>query len=475
MHSGPTSAKEKCMPRNLIFLLCSVLSIPSLAAADSESARPPMRLFSIWEAGQIEEASDIGRTPRVDKELHNRATVWLLQEARLAEHASLFLGVGGGYFFVFPRSKGNPWAHSQRSGFGLTDAHAEFGMYQRGQDELLRLKIGIFNYKYNEDARNLGEYLYRSWTYPTILQTGGVLQNINSAFMQLNGVAASTKIGGFQNDLMLTIQSSHAPVYALSLADIISYNIGGILTVGGGFMFDNFYSPSEDAVTPQIPDNLYYTVVGGDSLPLGDQLAKKRLDKLKQNLLVAGNDTVITDSGYYTFAGQKMMVRASLSLGKLMPSLFAEHELRLYGEAILMGLKDYPTFYAKKMDRVATMVGFNLPTFHLLDLFSVEWEYCPNPFPNAYIQYYEGDGTATPPGSVQDLRIGDFPNINTIHSDDVKWSIYAKKQVYEKFALYAQVARDHLRIMDQWGNTDHDDFLPNRNHWYWMFQLSYAL
>ena len=73
----------------------------------------------------------------------------------------MYFGVGGAYFFVFPRNLGaNPYVNTKRSAFGLTDAHGEFDLW-KGADpsDGLHLKVGIFNYKYNEDAQNLGEYL----------------------------------------------------------------------------------------------------------------------------------------------------------------------------------------------------------------------------------------------------------------------------------------------------------------------------
>src|SRR5690606_34848996 len=160
--------------------------------------------------------------------------------------ARVRFGVGAAYFFVLPRSIGdNPYSHSKRSTVGITEAHGEFDVARAGDDLWLQLKAGVFGYKYNPDAKNLGEYMFRTWTYPNVITTGG-LEFINSAGTQLTGLAAITRVGGLKNELMLTVETDRPPVFGLSLTDIVSYDVGGILEVGAGFMFNNFYNPDPD-------------------------------------------------------------------------------------------------------------------------------------------------------------------------------------------------------------------------------------
>ena len=126
------------------------------------------QFFVNWEAGQIEEAHPVDpNNMRVDKEIVHHAGVWTLQEARLSDRARFLLGVGGAYFFVFPRAPiaSDPNVNSKRSAFGLTNAFGEFNLIDGSteEDHLLLLKAGIFEYQYNPDAKNLGEYMYRTW------------------------------------------------------------------------------------------------------------------------------------------------------------------------------------------------------------------------------------------------------------------------------------------------------------------------
>jgi hypothetical protein len=182
--------------------------------------------------------------------------------------------------------------------------------------------------------------------------------------------------------------------------------------------------------------------------------------------LTDANDS-IASSDYYTFAGQKAMVRASASFGKLLGGPFAPHELKLYGEAIVLGLKDYPTFYETLSDRIVYMAGVNLPTFGLLDMLSVEYEYAPNPYENST----EGpfiNKSVTP-------FVPDWGSYKQFKDDDVKWTVYARKNVYDGFSLNLQVANDHIRMLDQFSTPDFREYMQEKKSWYWSVKMAYAL
>jgi hypothetical protein len=332
----------------------AIVFLAAAAAGEGWAATlEPPRFFVNWEVGQIEEAHPIDpNNIRVDKEIVHHAAVWTLQEARLSNRAKLFLGVGGAYYYVFPRAPiaTDPNVNSKRSAFGLTDAHGEFKLVgaEAEEDHFLLLKAGIFGYKYNPDAKNLGEYMFRTWTYPTIVYTGG-LEVVNSAGVQLSGLDLNTRLGIFSNDLMVTLQTEHAPIFGLSATDLISVKLG-ILTLGAGYMFDNFYHPDKKVLESHEDGNKWYAVAGagapGGTLPAGEKLAFKEYKDLRAGGVLQGGDTLVVDSGYYSFAGQKAMVRASLDFGQLLPEwLVSPGDLRLYFESILLGVKNYPTYY----------------------------------------------------------------------------------------------------------------------------------
>ncbi len=385
---------------------------------------------------------------------------------QLSERIRGVVGVGGAYFFVFPRNLGqNPYSMSKRGAFGLSDAHLEMDLLPRDDENApLTLKTGIFPYKYNPDAQNLGEYMFRTWTYPTIITTGG-LNLVGSAGAQLSGLDFHSKTGMITNDLLLTVQTDRPPVLSLSLTDIVSVNLG-ILELGAGLMFDNFYNPVEKQATPKSLPNAYVTLVSGTQMAI-----REYTDLTSQGLIPAADTTI--DTSYYSLSGQKAMLRASLNFGKLLPGDWVSpNDLTLYFEATLMGIKNYPTYYTKQKDRTALMVGFNIPTFKVLDLLSAEVEYCSNPFANT-TRGPLGEGKAVP--YVEEPPTDQFPAFHKVTRDDIKWSILAKKEIVSGFSVNLQVANDHLKMLDVYSTPDFYDFLVQPNHWYWVVNLSYSI
>jgi hypothetical protein len=447
--------------RSAAALALATALIPSgRAAAESDAALAPLKISANWEATEIESfVPDPGSTPSgYFREISNASSVWLLEEARLADNVKVYLGVGGFYFFILP-SKSNQYSIGQRSGFGFTDLHADFGFWKRDDGgHALTLKTGVFPFKYNPDAKNLGEYMFRTYTYPTVIFTGGPIR-VNSAGVQLGGLDLNAKLGGFANDLLVTVKTDQIPSAALSLTEMASYTVGGFLTVGAGFMFDNFYDPSRIAGGKyDVKEfNYYYTLKNGT-----------RKLKTPQNPTDIPYDPAVdtaVDSTRLTFTGQKAMVRASLDFGKFLApaSWLSEKDLRLYFEGILLGVEDRPFYYEKKADRMVYSVGFNFPTFRLLDLLSAEWEYCSNPYPN-------DAGNAS-------LNLSPTPNPTgkAVHGDDVKWTVYARKTVLPGFAITGQVANDHMRLVDYFGHTNDRAVMPERKNWYWTVQLGFAI
>lgn len=437
------------------------ITAPGLLAEETATHLAPMKIFANWEVTEIESfVPDPSSTASgYFREIQNSSSIWLLQEARLADNAKVFLGVGGMYFFILP-SKGNQYSIGQRSGFGFTDLHGEFEFWpgDEGQHGLL-LKAGVFPFKYNENAKNLGEYMFRTLTYPNIIFTGG-LTRVNSAGVQLGGIDANTKLFGFTNDLLLTTKTDQTPAGALSLTDIVSYTVGGVFTIGAGYMFDNFYDPTKIATGKYDvrENNKYYVLANG---------TKKLLHPLNAtDLPYDPTVDVAVDSGRLTFQGQKAMLRASLDIGKMFSSsLFSEKDLRLYAEGILMGVQNRPFYYTKMKDRIAYTLGFNFPTFRILDVLAAEYEYCSNPYPNDAIQ--------------ASLNLSPIPpqseTGSPVNGDNFKWTIYAQKNIYPGFTLTGHIANDHMRLVDYFGHTNDRDVMPLRKNWYWSLQMGYSI
>ncbi len=446
------------LKNEFIFGILFVCATAGVNADESGIKLDPLHLEANWEAGQIESFDNHGNQTAAqikDKQLLSHSSVWFLQQAHLSDNVKVSLGVGGIYF-ITPASPSNIYSFGQHAAFALSDLHAEFDFWKREtNDHGLSLKVGVIPYKYNEDAKNLGEYMFRTYSYPTVIYTGGLV-SLNSAGVQLNGLDANTKLGGLNNDLMLTIKTDQAPSGALSLTDIISYSIKNIFTLGAGYQFDNFYDATGLARGNFDPTGSSNYFVLSDA-----RVVTGKLDAADSSLLVS--------SGHYTFVGQKAMGRASLDLGNLISSIapnsfFTDKQFRIYGEIIAMGIKDYPGYYRSLKDRIAYMYGLNVPTGGLLDILSAEAEFCRNPYP-------DNSGVALQALSpVPNTELG-IPGT----ADNFKWTLYAQKKIMNGFSITAQAARDHMRLVDFFGHYYDQTIMQHPDNWYWAVQLGYSI
>ncbi|MBW8886972.1 MAG: hypothetical protein JF616_04355 [Fibrobacteres bacterium] len=153
------------------------------------------------------------------------------------------------------------------------------------------------------------------------------------------------------------------------------------------------------------------------------------------------------------------------------PALLGSQDMKFYGEAAVLGLKDYPFYYASLKQRIPWMLGFNFPAFNLLDVASIEVEYCGNPFPNDW-QTSLREGLPVPGG--QNFSPSSYVNPAT-HSDYVyspwKWSFYLKKTVARGLFISSQIAHDHLRLPDDNGFT-YEELLKDRSQWWGIIRVT---
>jgi hypothetical protein len=116
------------------------------------------------------------------------------------------------------------------------------------------------------------------------------------------------------------------------------------------------------------------------------------------------------------------------------------------------------------------MVGFNVPTFKLLDALSAEVEYFKSPFPNdvgALTNY----GLPIP-GPVNATGATNYWGNGEYQNDHWKWSVHASKTIATNYTIMAQIASDHLRslaVNDQ--NVDFEEIFHNTNQWYYMLKM----
>lgn len=361
-------------------------------------------------------------------------------------------GVEGEYKSPFRKTYLYPETYMGSYNFYLTQAEGVFTFGDK-DSHLFGVEAGFFNYKYNPDSRDLGEYLFRSTAYPQTIRT-----EFDFAQVRLLGFRATHNYKFFSHEFLLTSAIDHFPMWDWSITYFPTVSLlNKMVDLGAAISFDRLLSVNEKLTRPQ------YSDVGKDNRISRDT-----------KYYVEGTDTLL-----YPFSGTKVMGRLSLDPKKLfLPAgengLFGSEDLRIYSEAIILGLKNYPYStdtllgYMKIADRIPVMVGINIPAFRLLDVFSIETEYWSNPYPNSLEDVIKSN-TASP-----GLMSNGNYNRKDYKKDDWKWSIYLRKTIFESFQVFFGAANDHYFTYNprpEW--TDYEEAFRDTKDWYWNLKFRY--
>lgn len=262
------------------------------------------------------------------------------------------------------------WVQNQ-NGLGYIDARLPnyafyfrqaSGAYVFGDPEIKPLSIttGFFEYKYNPDVKNLGEYLFRSTAYPNYIYA-----NFDQPFARMLGLMISSRLlgGSLRQDLILSNEWEQYPTKDFSLAYVAGFTIGNFLDIGMGGQAFHLFSTRGNYTTP-------------DSV--------RTLGKWNdgQWYYASPEDSAVDKKTPYTFKAIKLMGRAAVNPLAHVPeiklpiigTLFGKEDLKLYAEVNVLGLKNYPThnpggqweFYNKLSERIPVTFGINAPTNPLM-------------------------------------------------------------------------------------------------------------
>ncbi|MBN1307526.1 MAG: hypothetical protein JXA18_06390 [Chitinispirillaceae bacterium] len=337
---------------------------------------------------------------------------------------------------------------------------------------LLAIGIGLFPYKYNPEVRNLGEYMFRTGCYPAYINTNG----FDQANAQLAGLQLSNRLADiWHNDLLLTSELYLKPFNDFSLTYITDLQIAGkALDIGAGIQLFRVFSANDELTSPRIYPN--------SSNPSPSYYFSK-------------DDELKTDTLWYTYAGTKIMGRICFDPKPLLGwDILGKEDFKLYAEAIILGIKSYPADstpnlnsqnnshindygYEKVIEKLPLLLGFNVPTFKLLDVLSFEVEYfgkkyvnaVPIPTTSTFQPYFPIPNQPYTDGSTDTAS---YTNEKYEKNYKWKWSCYVKRTLLNKFTITAQAARDHIRTTSTLSpNIDREEALVKNNHWYWMLKL----
>jgi hypothetical protein len=389
---------------------------------------------------------------------------WLQQSGAVASFSSRIndnwaanFGVGTAYVHLPRGSKGaaNLWypfwvafVPEMNFNYGRTEWFSEASQ--------LDFTLGKFSYSYNRDSKNLGNYLLNGYVYPNILVSaqGNLAQAPKSAMGSRLGLTFNK---AFKNELLLLTETEYAPLYDISVADVITFNAAPGVEIGGGVNFSRVYQQSgSDCIPSELGQNARNSKGEGCQVFVPD--AAGNIFVLDAN----GNPTdSIRQKVSVPRSGIKVMGRLSLDPKQWFgDGSFGKNELILYSEVAVLGLKNYPVYYDDIMRRIPVMVGFNFPTFGLFNL-SAEVEYFASKNSSNSLNAESG---ATAPLLQQDVDTG---------RDDWKYSVNASKVLAGSVEISGMVANDHIRLGGTHNVANGLEALNTLSDWYWTTKVAY--
>jgi hypothetical protein len=436
------------------FVAAQEATVPESTQSPEPAARGKFKVsdmslggYGFWEFGQIVKGTAEGQP--LDHQWTSRALLGVRFEIRPSDF--LYLDLNPEFRFFYPLPELNTGMNRVRMA-AVAYINEMKGVFSAGDKEnpFLTATLGMFDYKYNPESRDLGEYLFRTGTYPLF-----VVNDFDFPEARLLGLKLTTDaVPNLHADVLLTSEYMYYPLYDFSLSAIASYTLLKAVTVGGGVEFARCL-PVNDSKTSIGPT----TDLGGN--------------QNSAQFVTESGDTI-----YPSFKATKLMGRLTIDPKKFFPgvALFGPEDLKIYGEVGILGFGYktkapdsvylMPAFYSDINRRIPIMFGLNIPAFKLLDVLSAEAEYFPIGYPNDYFAE-ETQRIPVPRVDIPTYSPGKYRDL------EWRWAFYFKKEVTKGFSISGQVAYDHLRttFTDGWPSTA--ESLIQKGDWFWIVKTGY--
>lgn len=391
-------------------------------AGQSDSAPAAARLGGSisLEAGQIV-AGHYVQQP-VDHRFIERLSTDVAVDAAPRAWLSVHVGLHGDLWYPFRMTRGTDWDPTEQTYFTPLINRAE-GVFHFGIAAVrMDAGLGCFTFKYNPDARNLGEYLFRSVAYPLYIAT-----DFDRPYARLAGCHIDAEFtNGIRQTLLMTSATDRFPLYDWSLACLVDVPAAKLLDAGAGICFDHLFSVNDSLTDPRA---------------------------------ISGVETV-----KYTFRSIKGMMRLSIDpKAFLQTTVFGKNDLRLYGEMAVLGVKSQPPFTSIS-ERIPVMFGINLPAFGIVDVIACEVEWWGSRHPNSLDSLARVNLPL--PAIQQDAA--------RFAKDDWKWSVYLTRTM-GGLTLTGQIANDHMLTRNAlMRDVDCEQALTSSKDWYYMLKIGYS-
>jgi hypothetical protein len=371
--------------------------------------------------------------------------------------------------------------------------------------------FGDFAFNYAPYVKNLGLYLFRGPVYPGFLVSGFKEMHTDTTRATFLGFHLHNGLGNFRQDLLFSSERDLPPSFDWSLGYVARYKALDAIEVGAGVNFYHLIAENADITSPNKNSVLGLFNKDSSLIASGTPYSPYELQYME---VVAPGDTVV-----YTHRGTKVMGMFSVDMKRLLglDAGFGEKDLLLYGEGAIIGTQNYGTVYAKMSERMPFMVGFNLPTFGLLDFLSLEVEKYSAKYKTDYSKlgydrslYFKNIAappllarkspsaipislkdlageryTITPEGNFVNNQTGDTILVKgtdldpeNLTADDWKWSLNIEKTVIRHVQFSGQIANDHfvprpvrVGLITEGGGLS--QIFSSMKDWYVMFRVGY--
>jgi hypothetical protein len=436
---------------SVALLLAVTVSFADIATSANSDVTVKTGGFVALDNGQIVSGRS-GSGTEYTKGWIERSLIQFSSEFSYKKHLKLFMAVESQYGFSYPQSQNSPSLFPR---FWLYPARVEsvYSLFDSKDTPWLQFGFGYFPFTMNRHVRNLGEFMFRTGTYPPY-----IINNFNAPFTRLLGFRVSSTFNDFKNDLLFTSEAGMFPTQDFSLSWVGRNTFLNCFEIGGGISFAHLLSINNSLTSP--------TKFLKEDGSVNEDAKNPAIWQIRKI-----NDTTF-DTSYYTFRGMKPDLMFGFDPKPLLPSgiarLMGKDDGQMYGEVCVGGWKNYQNInpdtnvhyadFRDRKDRTFYSAGINLPVFKFLDVLSFETEYYPSKYANDFymVSYYN-----VPAYGQYGTDVSSF-----------KWSVYAKKTFLEKFIIIGQVARDHMRpSFPSYIEMERSDVLSRGKDWWWNFRI----
>jgi hypothetical protein len=296
-------------------------------------------------------------------------------------------------------------------------------------DGAQRAKVGLYDFKYSRDSRNLGEYLLRSEAYPTVLESSQGKDLLADSHTRVLGVEYGRRETAlFNHTALFYAEQVSQPVYDLNLA--------------------------------------YIAALGNDKLELGAGVAWARAVKVSDkdsNIVIPADRHAYLRNSDLTTEALKFSVRGRVEVLSLPRWNSA---VVVYGEAALLGIQSDTLYYKNITERMPVMAGVSFPVPGVFTSVAVEGEYLKNPYGDKRYEVRYAP-TALP-------ALEDYAEIPNYTKDDWRWSVQAHRALGKWVDVKVRVASDHLRLRTwdgDYGTTS--PMTQTSGDWYFLARVEF--